>query len=349
MDIEYFMKIQNAYGTKNRREKELAKVNQSMSKHFTDTFDTEEVLINDVPRELMIIKDTDGNTYKKKIKSKHNEKFNLGDYIKWNDQVWLITLVDVEEKTWNRGYMYLCTVPLRWQNSDGKIIERYAYSEDYTKYSGGTTGNNVITIGDNQYGLTLPVDSETKNLKRDMRFPIDFEDAEQPDIYKLGNRKVNLSNYDYFGRGGIMTITLSYDAFNRDTDKRVAMDNGKEVWICDYKEIDTDSDPTTPPSPPENPNETTDLLATISGNKNIVVGYKRTYEVNFTNSLGNDLDDIDFAWNIISNFDVKQTTNRNSIELFVDDENYIGSSFLLQVIFAGKVISQNKVTVVENY
>ena len=33
MDINYFMKVQNVYGTKNRREKELAKVNGQMEKH----------------------------------------------------------------------------------------------------------------------------------------------------------------------------------------------------------------------------------------------------------------------------------------------------------------------------
>ena len=351
MDMSYFQKINNTYKSQSKQETDLYLLNRHVEECFADTIDYHVVKRNGEPFELLIIKDTDGNTFKKKIKSKHSTPFNLGDYIEWNNQIWLVTLLDPNEKTYHSGYMYLCTVPLRWQNSEGKIIERYAYSEDFTKYSTGVTGNNTIQIGENQYGLTIPIDSETRKLKRDMRFPIDFEDAEQPDIYELTNRKVNLNNNEYFGRGGIMVVTMSYDTFNKDKDKRVVMENGNEVWICDYNEIDntdtnTPSDPTTPP---ENPNETTDLLATISGNKNIVVGYKRTYEVNFTNSLGDDLDDIDFAWNIISNFDVKQTTNRNSIELFVDDENYIGSSFLLQVIFAGKVISQNKVTVVENY
>lgn len=46
----------------------------------------------------MIIKDTDGNTFKKKIKSRHGEKFNLGDYVIWNNQYWLITLLDPDEK-----------------------------------------------------------------------------------------------------------------------------------------------------------------------------------------------------------------------------------------------------------
>lgn len=350
MNIDYFMKIQNAYGTKNRREKELAKVNHEMSKHFEDTFDTEEVLINSIPTELMIIKDTDGNTFKKKIKTKHQDKFNLGDYVIWNNQVWLITLVDVDDKTWNRGYMYLCTVPLRWQNSEGKIIERYAYSEDFTKYSSGVTGNNTIKIGDNQYGLTLPIDSETKKLNRDMRFPIDFDDSEQPDIYMLTNRKVNLNNNEYFGRGGTMILTMSFDSFNQNEDKHIAMDNGKEVWICNYK--DTGSTPTTPS--PSNPDGTTVLTnAFIQGKKELKCGFSRSYTAVLSDEDGNsaDWDDTLYGWNVVSDFVVGQTINGNQIKLFINDEDVISSSFLLQLIRldGNLVISEIKITVIEGF
>lgn len=344
MDINYFMKIQNAYGTKNRREKELAKINNEMSKHFEDTFDTEEVLLNDVPTQLMIIKDTDGNTFKKKIKSVHGNKFNLGDYVEWNGQKWLITLVDVDEKTWNRGYMYLCTVPLRWQNSEGKIIERYVYAEDFTKYSNGVTGNNTITVGDNQYGLTLPVDEETKKLKRDMRFPMDFDDSEQPDIYKLTNRKVKLSDNQYFGRGGTMIVTMSFDAFNPNNDKKVTMEDGQEVWICNYNNSHTPL----PPIPSE-PDETTDLKCVISGNTNLKNGYRRPYFVKFTDTNGNDInwENINFAWNIVNNPGLIINTYENKIDMFLDNEDSIGSSFLLQVIVAGEVLAESKITIIE--
>ncbi len=345
MNIDYFMKIQNAYGTKNRREKELAKVNREMSKHFEDTFDTEEVLINGVPTELMIIKDTDGNTFKKKIKTKHEDRFNLGDYVLWNNQVWLITLVDVDDKTWNRGYMYLCTVPLRWQNSEGRIIERFAYSEDFTKYSSGVTGNNTIKIGDNQYGLTLPIDSETKKLNRDMRFAIDFDDSEKPDIYALTNRKVNLNNNEYFGRGGTMILTVSLDEFNHSEDRRVAIEDGKEVWICNYKDTDSSS-----PSPPPS-DETTVLNAIISGNPNLKNGLPRTYTAIFTDGDGNEVDwnDVDFAWNIVSDFGVEQTVTDNTTKLSVNNEDLIGSSFLLQILIKGEVKAQLTVTIAESF
>lgn len=345
MDINYYMKIQNAYGTKNRREKELNKVNHEMSMHFGDTFDTEEVLLNGIPTQLMIIKDTDNNTFKKKIKSKHGEKFNLGDYVDWNGQKWLITLVDVDEKTWNRGYMYLCTIPLRWQNSEGKIIERYVYAEDYTKYSNGVTGNSTITIGDNQYGLTLPIDGETKRLKRDMRFPIDFDDSEQPDIYKLTNRKTKLNDNQYFGRGGTMIVTMSFDAFNTNDDKKVTMEDGREVWICNYNNSYTPL----PPTPPVH-DETTDLSAVISGNVNLKNGYARTYTAEIYNKNGDiiEWDNSHYSWNVISDFPVEQTITENKIKLKVKDESLIGSSFLLQLIKdKNLVIAEIQITIVE--
>lgn len=173
--------------------------------------------------------------------------FNLGDYIEWNNQMWLVTLIDTDDKTYHSGYMYLCTVPLRWQNSEGKIIERYVYSEDFTKYSNGITGS-TISVGDNQYGLTLPVDSETKKLKRDMRFPIDLDDSEQPDIYKLTNRKTKLNDNQYFGRGGTMIVTMSFDAFDANTDRKVTMENGQEIWVCNYNNAHSPLPPT-----PQNP------------------------------------------------------------------------------------------------
>lgn len=326
MDISYFQKINNTYNAKSKQEVDLYLLNQHVDNHFADSIDYHVVKRNGEPFELLIIKDTDGNTFKKKIKSKHSTPFNLGDYIEWNGQFWIVTLLDTDDKTYHSGYMYLCTVPLRWQNSEGKIIERYVYSEDFTKYSSGTTGNNTITIGDNQYGLTLPIDSETRKLVRDMRFPIDFEDAEKPDIYKLTNRKVNLNNNEYFGRGGTMVLTMSYDTFNADKDKRVVMDNGKEVWVCNYTEVSTP----TPPSEPTTPDETEDLwhmeleystlkIKPLDKDYTIIA---HLYDGNNTEIT----DSIEYEWTIESNIDSYLTPKKNSnvltIALSSDCEEY---------------------------
>lgn len=342
MNLDYFRMINNTYQSKSKQETDLYLLNRHADDCFADTIDYHVVKRNGEPYELLIIKDTDGNTFKKKIKARHSTPFNLGDYIEWNGQMWLITLLDPNEKTYHSGYMYLCTVPLRWQNSEGEIIERYAYSEDFTKYSSGTTGNNTITIGDNQYGLTLPIDEETRKLKRDMRFPIDFEDAEQPDIYELTNRKVNLNNNEYFGRGGTMIVTMSFGSFSEEKDKRVTH-NGREIWVCDY------IDPT-PSTPPQNPDETTDLRGVISGSSNLRVGIQRNYTATITDENGNAVEwNNTFSWNVVSDFEVKLTITDNTIKLLVDNEDYVSSLILLQIIKDGQTLTELEVTVIDSF
>ena len=343
MDIIYFQKINNTYKSSGKQETDLYLLNKYVDERFADTIDYHVVSRNGQPYELIIIKDTEGNTFKKKIKAKHSDPFNLGDYIEWNNQHWLVTLIDPDEKAYHSGYMYLCTVPLRWQNSKGEIVERWAYSEDFTKYSSGVSSNNTITIGDNQYGLTIPIDEETKQLKRDMRFPIDLDDTTEPDIYKLTNRKVNLNNYQYFGRGSNMSLTLSFDAYNKDLDKRVKRDDGSEIWIAGYI-----TSPTIPPDP-DPPDETANLFANITGNTNLKVGYSRTYSVNFTDNDGATVEDVDFEWTVESDFadKITQTVSGNTIKLSVDDDSLIGESFLLSVLVEGKKVGEIEITIVE--
>lgn len=345
MDITYFQKINNAYKSSSRQETDLFLLNKHVDECFADTIDYHVVSRNGQPYELIIIRDTEGNTFKKKIRAKHSDPFNLGDYIEWNNQHWLVTLIDSDEKVYHSGYMYLCTVPLRWQNSKGEIVERWAYSEDYTRYTSGISGNNTITIGDNQYGLTIPIDEETKQLKRDMRFPIDLDDTTEPDIYRLTNRKVNLNNYQYFGRGSNMSLTLSFDAFNKDLDKRVKRDDGSEIWIASYI-----PSPTTP-SNPDLPDETANLSATISGNTSLKIGFERSYSVNFTDQDSTAVTDVDFEWKIDSKFadKIKQTVSGRTINLHVDDDSLIGESFFIEIIIENKVVGNIKITIVEAF
>lgn len=302
MDITYFQKINNTYNSKSKQETDLYLLNRQIDNNFDGNIDYRVVKRNGEPFELIIVKDTDGNTFKKKIKSKNSQPFNLGDYIEWQGQMWLVTRLDPDDKANHSGYMYLCTVPLRWQNSEGKIIERFAYSEDFTKYSAGTTGNNFLVIGDNQYGLTLPVDSETKKLTRDMRFAIDFDDSDKPDTYILSNRKVNLNNYEYFNRGGTIILTLSFDAFKSDCDKLVDFGDDKKVWICDYKE-------------PQNQETNTDdwhLEIEYSSLKIKPTNKVSTITAQLYDKDDNELiDGIEYEWTITSNVDEYLTIKKN--------------------------------------
>lgn len=336
MDIQYYMKLQNAYKTHNNRERNLSKINRYADRHFDDTFDTQDVLVNNKPMQLMVIKDTDGNVHKKKIKSRHSDVIHVGDYVKWNDQIWLITLLDPDDKTWNKGYMFLCTLLLRWQDESGKIIERFAYAEDYTKYSMGEFSNNYITVGDYQYGITLPVDEYTKKLNRNNRFVIDYEGNYPPDTYRLTGKKIFLNDDSYFKKGGVFVATLSYSHFNKETDELILLSDNVKAWICDFNKLDENSN---------NPDEETIVPeVSIIGSDKLKVGFERTYTTSFQNDIIQE-----FLWNIISDFKVITKINNNKIKVLIEDEDLISSSFLLQVIIDNKVVSEKEITIVEGF
>lgn len=231
-----------------------------------------------------------------------------GMYIFFEGGYWLIIGFPGTNGIYEKATMSLCQFKLRWQNSDGKIIERWAYTEDFTKYSNGLTGNNTLTIGDNQYGLTLPIDSETKKLKRDMRFPIDSDDSDQPDVYKLTNRKVKLNDNQYFGRGGTMIITMSFDIFNKDKDKKVTMKDGNEVWICNYNDSYTSLPSTLQPldekkdsNSPNMENKNPDYNIRIScegGNYLFAGGEDKTFTAVLTDSHGNQIKNHSIEWSV---------------------------------------------------
>lgn len=322
MDIRYYMKIQNSHNTKTKREKDLAIVNKYADKHFNDTFDTDTVLLNGNPIQMMIIKDTDGNTYKKKIKTRHSDKINLGDYVVWNGQHWLITLLDYDDKTWNRGYMYMCPTVLRWINDNGEFVERWAYTEDFTKYATGEFGNNTITRGEYQFGFTLPVDDETKYVKRGKRFAIDLEGVEPPDVYELTNRKILLNDATSFKRGGTLVWTLSFSEFNSDTDKKVELKDDRSVWICDYSStavLDDNFD-----------ESIISLKITHKGTNSIVAGgNSKSFTLVATDTEGNDID--------ISSVDWKITTLPEN-ELFVKTEIVDGKTIKIGASYDSTIL-----------
>lgn len=68
MNLNYFRKIQNSYRVSSKKEQQLNIINKESEKHWNN-IDCEDVVINGENRKLMVVKDTDNNASKKKIKS----------------------------------------------------------------------------------------------------------------------------------------------------------------------------------------------------------------------------------------------------------------------------------------
>ena len=344
IDIDYYRKIQNAYGAKTLRDAQRNQVKQDLNRDFNNTLDAYAVTIDGIVQDLTILKTNDSHV--KKIKSRPNENFNAGQIVHWMNSYWLIKEVDTNNDIITIGKMVECNFILYWQDSSGNILSRHVYVEDFTKYSNGETGNSTITIGDNQYGVYIQIDDDTKKLKRGMRFAFDFEDSDEPDIYALTNRKVNLYNYESIQKGGMILLTFSFNAFNANSDKKVILEDGKQVWICNYRSaISTPDTPTTP---------TEGIVVSIVGSDILRVGKTKAWTIEFKDKAGNDAECSDWKWNIKADFDAsKLDTQESDLEIKItaqDDDSLVDESFLFQILSGnGTVLAEKRISIVEGY
>ena len=238
-----------------------------------------------------------------------------------------------------------CNYHMYWQKNDGTIISRYVFVQNASSYNNGEIGNSVITLQSNQFMVYIPFDDEIDELDNGKRISI-TKSLRRCKPYEL-TRPDDIS-YNY-GDNGILNIIFTQTQVNTNEDKLVELSNGKEVWICNYTEVSNPSTPT--PPKPSNPDETADLSAKISGNTNLRIGVTRTYTVTLSDKEGNAVqwNDTKYSWNVISDFDVRQTVTENKISLTVEDEDFIDSSFLLQVIKLNdsSVLSEIEITVID--
>lgn len=262
-----------------------------------------------------------------------------GDYLEYDNMVWLYLNSYSFHKLYCRAIFMSCDWKIYWIDENSKLQSQYVIDQNSTQYNSGETGNSTITLGSAQHMLKMQCNDNTILLDSPIRFAID-KNTKKPTCYKITQNDNSAYNY---GKG-LCCITVTETPLNTNTDKLITLNDGTQVWVCDYIEP---SSPL-PPTPPI-PNETTDLLAVISGNKNLRNSYKRTYTVNFTDKDGNSVDwqEVNYHWSVISDFEVKQTINGNNITVSVNDEKLIGNSLLLQIVAASKIAAEIKVNIVE--
>ena len=263
-----------------------------------------------------------------------------GMYIFFENRYWLITGYPSNNKSYEKAVMQLCQYKLRWQNAKGEIIERYIALSSASKYDIGETGNSTIVLTSDNLTLLFPNDEESLNVYGKRVF-IDKRTPPEK-VYKITRSDDVL--YDFGEHGGVLAFIADKTELNTTTDRQ-------DLGICDYIEvsddIDTPSDPTTPP---ENPDEMTDLRVVISGNKNLKVGFSRTYTATITDSDGNAVEwDDTYSWNVVSDFEVGQEIDGNRIKLLIEDEDCVDSLILLQVIKDNSVVAEIEITVVEAF
>ena len=267
----------------------------------------------------------------------YDNPVKIGDYIHdtKDDTYWLVyTAFNVNDIEYT-GKLIQCNYLLRWQLSDGKIVQRWTNIVSASKYDTGENGNSTIVLSSNNFTILMGYCDEALELEEKRVF-IDIRKVPKK-VFKITRGDDVLYNAGSIGM--LLSFIADKTELNKDKDNQ-------ELGICDYIH------PTTPTPPkPSNPDETADLSAKISGNTNLRIGVTRTYTVTLSDKEGNAVqwNDTKYSWNVISDFDVSQTVTENKISLTVEDEDFIDSSFLLQVIKLNdsSVLSEIEITVID--
>ncbi len=248
----------------------------------------------------------------------NNDKIEVGDYIYDEEEntYWICTESFHVDNIHYEGKFTQCNWFLKWQRSDGTILEYPCLDLNSTQYNSGESGNSTLKLGSAQHMEKVQANSDTIPLASPQRFYVSRDNSIPYIITQNDTTAIN------YGKG-ICNITVTQDVKREDKDR-------PDLGICDY------IDPSTPlPPSPSNPDETTvSISAAIQGKKELKCGFPRSYSAVLSDEDGNAIDwnDTLYRWNVVSDFDVGQTVNGNQIELYVEDDSLIGESFLLQLI-----------------
>lgn len=253
-----------------------------------------------------------------------------GMYIFFDNMYWLITGYPSSNKSYEKATLVLCQYKLKWQNANGDIIERWINASSGSKYDIGESETKTITLASDNLILLIPDDEETIKLDGKRVF-IDKRPVPTK-VYKITRSDDIL--FDYGVHGGILSFITDRKELNEATDNQ-------ELGICDY---------ISPTTPPENDDETTilssSITGTISGNKNLKIGFGRTYTANLVDEDGNTVEwSNDFSWSVPDQFDVIDDINGNKISLFTEDEMLIDTNFYLSLMYKGSVVDSINITI----
>ena len=332
----------NVNGT-NQRERNVNRLKQNILSKAPSNPSYKEIKLNG--EETYLVINTNSKPYYKEFESLPGQKILAGDYVEWANNVWLVYEADCDDEIYTDGNLRQCQYKLFWQKTDGTIVSRYAWVQNASAYNNGETGNNTITLQSNQFMVYMPYDEDTRLLDNGLRIHMSRDnivckpyELTRPDDITYG-----------YGDKGVLNIVFTQTQYNANEDKLVNLNDGRSVWICNHSSTTTTPDPD--PIDPNIPNETANLSAVISGNTSLKIGFERTYTVTFTDADGNTVDDVEFAWNVVSDFDDKiiRSVSGKIIKLKVDDDSLINESFLLSVTIGGNLVTKLLITLLEGF
>ena len=251
-----------------------------------------------------------------------------GDYLEYDGMVWLCLNSYSFHKLYCRATFMSCDWKIYWINANGELKSQYVIDQNSTQYNSGESGNSTMTLGAAQHMLKMQCNDDTILLDSPQKFAID-KNIKKPTCYKVTQNDNTSYNY---GKG-LCCITVSETQLNQETDKLITLEDGTQVWVCDYIETPT------PPSEPSTPDETADLFKiSHRGNASIIVGgnYKKFY---LTDNNGEVINSpVSWSITVLPQFEksiMYEIMEDNSIRIKAINNDCIGSDILLTATIGG--------------
>lgn len=215
-----------------------------------------------------------------------------------------------------QGKFTLCNWILKWQNSNGDILEYPCFDINATQYNSGEQGNRQFIIGSSQHIVMLPCDENTVILNTPQRFFLD-KDPIHPTCFQITQNDTTSYNY---GKKGICKITLLECQHNPDTDRI-------DLGICDY--IDKDDMVT------DNANDVFVSKSVISYDTTVIKsgGSSQRFTGSFFDSNGDEVVGVVPRWKIHCPFyDALQIQKSgNSLVIGIDNDAYVDEEFKIEL------------------
>ena len=291
------------------RERTLYNEKRNLLLNTPNSLSCKEVKVNNVDQKLII---DDGTLpYYKNVKSLPDEYFEAGDYVEWENSMWLVVSCDWDKEVYTYGKMQQCNYVLKWQDKNANVIERWSVILSASKYNNGEKYNNIIVVGSNQLMVYLPIDSETLKLTANKRIFVDFN-TERPKCYDITRVDTVTMGYDgvaeprYDGKGCVLLI-ITETEINPDVDRI-------DLMLCDY--IDPQSIPT--PSTP--------IKITYTGNPEIRIGGRKTFTAETADAV---VFSLQYAPSWEGNLTMTQTGNKCVVKC-ANNAALVGASFKVQ-------------------
>lgn len=317
----------NAYGDTGR-ERIVNTAKEDIAKNLYDHPNLRDVKIDGKYGKLVVIsKDRTGNSLKdvKQILSLPSEIFNVGQYVEFSDETWLIHQADVDNEMYVDGKMTLCPNILKFQDSTGKI-HSYPYFVDTSLPS--LDENKTIVTSSTTRKIKLPFDELTKEFFIDKRF--------MGEVFGGKPQCWIVEDLDSESSRGLLIMTLEKDVFNNNADNI-------ELGICDYFDD-------IPPVDPIEPDSTVSI--TYTGKSELRAGgsYK-DFSANYSDENGEEVFDVDSTWIVEVNplFEQNITYQIDGNKIKIKAENVsgiIGQIVKLIVIGDNDATTQTNIVVV---